>query len=190
LSPFPLWSLCGYDTSVLDDAVLTTADMTHPLLRRDGVQAPNPAQVDPADLLRLADTADALVSDAEPVLTIPVGHDLRELHRQVRAFLGRLGLGRDLVEDLVTALHEVAINGVRHGEPPVTIRFWSSPRRLECAVTDRGAGFDDPFAGYVRGGGDELPEGRFGLWLARQLCDEVVMGRTPEGFTTRLAVDL
>jgi anti-sigma regulatory factor (Ser/Thr protein kinase) len=95
-----------------------------------------------------------------------------------------------MVEDLVMAVHEVAINGLRHGRPPVTVRLWAAPERVQCAVTDGGPGFEDPFAGYVRGGGDELPEGRFGLWLARQLCDEVVMARTPEGFTTRLVVDL
>jgi len=190
LSPFPLWSLCGYDTGVLGESVLTTADLTHPFVRRDGVQAPNLAQVDPAVLLRLADAADTLVDDREPALTVPIGGNLSELHRQVRALLTGHGLGRDLVEDLLTAVHEVAINGVRHGEPPVTVRFWVAPERVECTVTDRGPGVDDPFVGYVRGGGDELPEGRIGLWLARQLCDEVAMGRTPDGFTTRLVVDL
>jgi anti-sigma regulatory factor (Ser/Thr protein kinase) len=82
----------------------------------------------------------------------------------------------------------VATNGLRHGEPPVTVRAWVSPGRFVCTVTDRGAGFDDPFAGYVRGGGEDLPEGRLGLWLARQLCDEVTTSRTPEGFTARLVV--
>src|SRR5215213_150521 len=98
LSPFPLWSLCGYDTGVLDEAVLTTADLTHPFLRRGGVQSPNLTQVDPAVLLRLADAADGLEVEGEPALAIPVGGDLSELHRQVRVFLGRVGLGRDLVE--------------------------------------------------------------------------------------------
>jgi len=77
---------------------------------------------------------------------------------------------------------------VRHGEPPVTVRAWLAPGRVVCTVTDRGAGFDDPFAGYLRGTGEEIPEGQFGLWLARQLCHEVVMSRTPEGFTARLVM--
>ena len=190
LSQFPLWSLCGYDTQVLGDPVLGTADLTHPFLRRDGIQEPNPVRVDPAGLLRLADADATLMPVVEPTLTIPVVSDLTELHHQVTTFLGDLRMSRELVDDLVMAVHEVTINGLRHGQPPVTVRFWAAPGRVECTVTDQGSGFEDPFVGYVRGGGEELPEGRFGLWLARRLCDEVVMGRTSEGFTTRLAVDL
>jgi hypothetical protein len=33
-----------------------------------------------------------------------------------------------------------------------------------------------------------LPEDGLGLWMARQLCDELVTARTPDGFTTRLLV--
>jgi anti-sigma regulatory factor (Ser/Thr protein kinase) len=190
LSRFPLWCLCGYDTRALGDPVLATADETHSLMRRGGVQAPNPVTVDPAEVLRLTDVAGGMDGEAESGLTIPALVDLNELHRQVEAFLGDLVRDRALVDDFVMAVHEVAINGLRHGAPPVTVRLWAAPGRVECTVTDRGQGFDDPFVGYVRGGGDELPEGRFGLWLARQLCDEVVVGRTPEGFTTRVVLDL
>jgi anti-sigma regulatory factor (Ser/Thr protein kinase) len=189
LSAFPVWSLCGYDTRVMDQEVLTTADLTHPFVRRGGVQAVNPVQVDPAELLRVADAALSPVQDREPTMTIPV-LDLHELHVQVKDFLAGAGMALEPADDFLIALHEVAINGLRHGEPPVTARFWDAPGRIECTVTDRGVGFDDPFAGYVRGGGKELPEGGFGLWLARRLCDEVVMGRSDEGFTTRLVVDL
>ena len=189
LSPFPLWSLCGYDTRVQGTEVLTTADATHPFVRRGGVQAANPVQVDPAELLRVADAGSAPVPEVAPGLTVPV-LELNALHRQVKAFLASVGMGPDQVDDLLVALHEVVINGLRHGEPPVTVRLWAVPGRVVSTVTDRGPGYDDPFAGYVRGGGEELPEGRFGLWLARQMCDEVVTGRTAEGFTTQLVLDL
>ncbi len=190
LSPFPLWSLCGYDTRVLDDSALATGELTHPYLRRDGVQTPNPVQVDSSAVLRLADADRTWAPDGDPMLTIPDVVDLTEMHQQVQTVLRGADVPRDSVEDLVIALHEVTINGLRHGRPPVTLRLWVTPGRVQCAVTDRGPGFDDPFAGYLRGGGDELPEGRFGLWLARQLCHEVMLDRTPEGFTTRLVLDL
>jgi anti-sigma regulatory factor (Ser/Thr protein kinase) len=190
MSSFPLWSLCAYDTRTVGESALATGEVTHPYLRRDGVQAPNPVQVDPAELLRTADAEATPQPEHDPAVTIPEVFSLGELHRQVERVLATVGLGDEVVDDLVMAVHEVAINGLRHGRPPVTVRVWTAPERVQCAVTDRGAGFDDPFAGYVRGAGDELPEGKFGLWLARQLCDEVVMGRTPEGFTTRLVLDL
>jgi anti-sigma regulatory factor (Ser/Thr protein kinase) len=189
LSPFPLWSLCGYDTQVLPEAVIAAGELTHPYLRREGMPAPNPTPVDPAELLRLAD-ADTTPPAGEPAVSIPEVRELHELRGEAGAFLMGAGMPRERVDDVVMAVHEVAINGLRHGEPPVTVRFWAAPGRIDCTVTDRGAGFDDPFTGYVRGGGDLLPEGRFGLWLARQLCDEVVTRRTPEGFTTRLVVNL
>ena len=187
LSPFPLWSLCAYDARNLSDSVLATAELTHPYVRRNGVQAPNPVHVDPAELMRLSDAEGTLVPELEPAMTIPDVLSLSELHGALTAILAAEGMNKEQVEDVVLAVHEVAINGVRHGEPPVTLRVWLAPGRVVCTVTDRGSGFDDPFAGYVRGGGEELPEGRFGLWLTRPLCDEVVTSRTPEGFTTRLS---
>jgi anti-sigma regulatory factor (Ser/Thr protein kinase) len=189
LSPFALWSLCGYDTQVLPDQVLATAELTHPYLRRDGMQAANPAHVDPAEMLRLTDSDDALVPEIEPALTIERVLDLSELHQELETLLRAEGVSQERVEDIVIAVHEAATNGLRHGEPPVTVRAWPARGRVVCTVTDRGAGFDDPFAGYLRGAGEELPEGRFGLWLTRQLCRDVVMSRTPEGFTARLVID-
>jgi anti-sigma regulatory factor (Ser/Thr protein kinase) len=190
LGPFPVWSLCGYDTRVLGDSTLAAGELTHPYLRRRGVQAPNPVPVDPSEVLRLADADRRPLPAGDPALTIPEVLDLGELHRHVAGVLRDAGIARDLVEDLVVALHEIVINGLRHGIPPVSLSLWVAPSHIECAVTDRGRGFDDPFLGYVRGDGDELPEGKFGLWLARRLCDEVVMGRSPEGFTTRVVLDL
>lgn len=189
LSPFPLSSLCGYDSAALSDAVLVTGELTHPFLRTNGRQTRNHAHVDPAELMRLADARDALVPMVEPALTILEVLDFSEVHRELRTLLASDGMGRERVDDAVMAVHEVATIGLRHGEPPVTVRVWCGPGRVVCTVTDRGRGFDDPFTGYLRGGGDDLPEGRFGLWLARQLCDEVVTSRTPEGFTARLTVN-
>ncbi len=188
MTPFPLWSLCGYDTAALPDPVLVTGELTHPYLRRNGKLVPNPVNVDPAELMRLGSPDDALVPELEPALSLPEILDFSVLHRELRTLLLGEGLGQGWVEDVVMAVHEVATNGLRHGEPPVSVRVWCGPGRVICTVTDHGRGFDDPFAGYVRGGGVELPEGRFGLWLARQLCDEVVTSRTPEGFTVRLTV--
>jgi anti-sigma regulatory factor (Ser/Thr protein kinase) len=98
------------------------------------------------------------------------------------------GMGREEMEDVVMAVHELVTNGMRHGTPPVTVRVWCGLGRVVCTVSDLGRGFDDPFTGYVRGAGAELPDGQFGLWLARRLCDEVVASRTPEGFTVRVTV--
>jgi anti-sigma regulatory factor (Ser/Thr protein kinase) len=98
------------------------------------------------------------------------------------------GLGRERVEEVVLAVHEVVANGWRHGKPPVSVRVWFPRGRVVCTVTDQGVGFEDPFAGYVQGARAELSDGRFGLWLARHFCDEVATSRTGEGFVVRLVV--
>ena len=188
LSPFPLWTLCGYDTQLLPDPVLAAAEVTHPYLRRHGVQAPNHAQVDPGELLRLTDAGAALAPPIEPTVMIPNVLDLDELHQDLGGLLMIEGLSRERVEEVVQAVHEVVANGMRHGAPPVAVRVWFPRGRVVCTVTDQGSGFDDPFAGYLRGAGDTLPDGRFGLWLARQFCDEVATSRTADGFVVRLVV--
>jgi anti-sigma regulatory factor (Ser/Thr protein kinase) len=188
LRPFPLWSLCGYNTGVLPERVLASGELTHPYLRRDGMPASTPTILDPFEVMRLADANGAPVPDDSPAVSVADVHDLGALRRDIGLPLLAEGVSGEQVDDLAVAVHELATNGLRHGEPPVTVRVWLTPGRVVCTITDRGAGFDDPFTGYVRGAGGELPEGQFGLWLARQLCDEVVPYRTQEGFTVRLTM--
>lgn len=188
LSGFPLWAMCAYATQSLPEPVLAAAEATHPFLRRNGVRVSNSAFMDPVELMRAADSRSDLVPDVEPDGTVPEVGDFGEMHHELTALLERAGMPQDRREDVILVVHELVTNGLRHGQPPVSVRVWVSQGGLVCAVTDRGPGFDDPFAGYVRGGGERLPEGRFGLWLARQLCDELVTARTREGFTVQLAV--
>ena len=68
------------------------------------------------------------------------------------------------------------------------IRLWSTARQTVCTVTDAGPGFDDPLAGYLPAHGGDMSRGGMGLWLARQLCDQVTLARTPDGFTVRLVL--
>ena len=187
MTGLPLWSLCAYGAA-LPDPVLATAELTHPYFRDNGTRLESPGYVDPAELMRLADSSAELVPHLEPDTTIPQVLDFGELHRELDEPLDSAGMSRDQRQDVIMAVHECVTNGVRHGQPPVSVRLWVAERRVVCTITDRGPGFDDPFAGYVRGGGEPLPEGRFGLWLARQLCDEVVTARTSDGFTVRLVV--
>ena len=80
-------------------------------------------------------------------------------------------------------------NAFRHGAPPITVRLWRRPTRLEATVTDCGRGFDDPLAGYVGPGNGSPPAGA-GLWVARQACDTLEAFRTPAGFTVHLTTVL
>jgi anti-sigma regulatory factor (Ser/Thr protein kinase) len=57
-----------------------------------------------------------------------------------------------------------------------------------CRISDAGAGWDDPSAGYGPAHGEDLSHGGMGLWLARQLCDHVAIHREPAGVSVRLTV--
>lgn len=71
-----------------------------------------------------------------------------------------------------------------HGTPPVRLRLWSGRDRTVAAVTDRGRGPADPFAGLLPA--DSSPDGA-GLWLAHQMCGHVTLGCDDDGFTIHLA---
>jgi anti-sigma regulatory factor (Ser/Thr protein kinase) len=114
---------------------------------------------------------------------------LPELRARLRAALdGGNGHGR-LSGRFAAAVTEVLGNAFRHGTPPVAVRLWTTPPRLECTVTDGGRGFDDPLAGYLPPGHGSPPAGA-GLWAARQACDTLEAFRTPTGFTVRLTTVL
>lgn len=189
LSPFPLWSLCAYDTETLPDTVIATGELGHPYIRRGGTRGSNPAYVDPAELMGLPGNDLEPLPDIEPAMTIAEASDLRSFHHQLRELLQSERVTSEKVDDLVLSVNEVVTNGIRHGLPPVTVSVWLSASRIVCTVSDHGPGFDDPFLGYLPGGEDTLPEGQFGLWLARRLCDDLVTSRTPEGFTVRLVMN-
>lgn len=191
LSSLPLWRVCAYDVGALPVDVVAAAEATHPYLRRSGASAANPAYVEPAELLRLPDPDMAPLPEREPDLELHDVHvhDLRGLARRVEKILDAARLESERTDDLLLVLNEVATNGLRHGEPPVTVRLWAGSERIDCTVTDQGTGIDDPLAGYLPGGGEALPEGRFGLWLARRLCDDLVTTRSPKGFTVRLVLN-
>src|SRR6185503_4655827 len=84
--------------------------------------------------------------------------------------------------DVLVAATEVAANAVRHGGGIAEVRAGSVSGRFVCEVIDRGAGFDDPAAGYL------VPRAGIGkgLWVARQLAWRLESFHSPRGFTVRL----
>jgi anti-sigma regulatory factor (Ser/Thr protein kinase) len=188
MAPYPLWSLCAYETTRVPEAALTTAQLTHPYLRHGSTRIANPSYVDPAEVMREVDLDTSAEPPTAPLLTIPAVVGLEELRRDLSTVLASDGMPQHRVEDMVVAVHEVVTNGLRHGQPPVTVRAWITSEGAICTVTDRGPGIDDPFLGYLPGGGAPLSEGQYGLWMARQLCDQLATTRTSSGFTTRLVI--
>jgi len=71
---------------------------------------------------------------------------------------------------------------VAHGGGVADVRVGRVDGRFVCEIEDRGAGFDDPAAGYLA----PRPGVGAGLWVARQLVWDLEFLRSPTGFTARL----
>jgi anti-sigma regulatory factor (Ser/Thr protein kinase) len=190
LTGWRLWGLCVFDADRLPQPVLDSAVRTHQsLVTRDG-RAPNPAFTDPADYLRSLPVPPEPLLDTAPRLSVPDVADFIGLRHAVAAELRTLNAPRDLVEDFLLAVDEMTSNAVRHGRPPIGLRLWIATDRIVCTIEDRGAGWDDPFAGYGPAHGKDLSRGGMGLWLARQLCDHVDISQDGEGVSVRLTTRL
>ena len=182
----PVETTTGPDTDSI-------ARATHPwLLTVDGAVA-NPDYRPPAELLREVQRAQVPdpLEETEPTLAMVDLDDMRALRRALNDALADSTLSPDAAQDFVLAIDEVTANAAEHGVPPVDVRLWCTPERLLCAVTDRGAAFDDPLVGYGPAHGD-MGVGGMGLWLARRSVDSLTAAPADEsgdGCTVRLVVN-
>ena len=78
---------------------------------------------------------------------------------------------------------EALSNAVRHGRPPVTVRYWASETAASLAVDDAGPGLDGAVAGSARGSGQK----GFGLLNMAQRAEQIGallnVGSWPSGGT-------
>ncbi|MGY1726894.1 anti-sigma factor RsbA family regulatory protein [Geodermatophilus sp. SYSU D01062] len=193
LAPLPLTALCVYDRREVSDVVRDGVEETHPLRLTPGGLVPGNRHVEPATVLRRYAAGPAPAApDGPPTLVLADLTDpgrLPELRAHVRAALDGADGQAQPYDRFAAAVTEVLGNAFRHGTPPVAVRVWTTPTRLECTVTDSGDGFDDPLAGFLPRDAGTSPAGA-GLWMARQACDTVETSRTPTGFAVRLATSL
>ena len=170
------------------------ATATHPwVLADDGELRANPEYREPAEVItelqhsRVPDP----IESTEPALALLDLDDMRTLRRAVTRVLADTPLSEDAAQDFVLAIDEIVANAAEHGVPPVDVRLWCSRDRMLCSITDHGACFDDPLAGYGPAHGD-MAVGGMGLWLARRSVDDLVAApaqESGEGCTVRLVVN-
>jgi anti-sigma regulatory factor (Ser/Thr protein kinase) len=190
LAGAPVSALCVYDRTVLDEPLVERVCATHPQLAVGDALLDNPRFREPASVIRSLPVPREPVEDTAPVLAVDGATVLAELRGSLRAALHRVVADRELHEDLLLAVSEVAANAFRHGRPPVTARLWADGHRLVCTITDSGRGFDDPLAGFQPAHGMDLSRGGMGLWLARKLWDSVDLLDGGTGLTVRLSTVL
>lgn len=97
-----------------------------------------------------------------------------------------VGLFGARLDGFVLAVNEIMTNAVRHGGGRGRLRLWRAAGTVSCEVRDEGRAV----AGRLEPG--ELPPttatGGRGLWLARQLCDEVEVETGVAGTVVRVTV--
>jgi anti-sigma regulatory factor (Ser/Thr protein kinase) len=128
---------------------------------------------------------------------------LYALRAAVQAHAGQAGLPEDRTGEVVLAVHELAANAIAHGAGHGRLRMWERAGALSCEIADAGpVGAGRPTepspggAGRPTGpspGGAGRPTGPseaadpwpaadgHGLWLVRQVADQLDLRSGPRG---------
>jgi anti-sigma regulatory factor (Ser/Thr protein kinase) len=181
LGSFPFHALCTYDTRALPAHVVAAARATHPHVSDGTTRGPSLDYLDPGEFLTspLAETPAAPAGTPTLAFTLQSPVDLAAARRLIRSGAATTTAPAKSREDLLAAASEVLANAVEHGGPPVDVEVWAEAgeSRLTCRVTDHGGGIANTMAGY------RYPDSTaaLGLWVARQLCEDLVIGEGPDG---------
>lgn len=120
---------------------------------------------------------------------------LDALRQAVQACAAAAGMSGARATDLMTAVHELAANAVRHGAGRGRLRMWSHDGALRCQVQDGG---QEPRAVRpgARDGAEADAAARWpyahghGLWLVRLLADQLSVVSGPGGTCVTVAFAL
>lgn len=106
------------------------------------------------------------------------------LRRVVTAQGREAGFDHERVESMIAAVNEIASNSIRHAGGRGSLRTWHDPAALTFEVRDSGRLEDPEGAGRVQPPVGQI--GGYGLYLARQLADEMQVRSDGGGTAVRL----
>jgi anti-sigma regulatory factor (Ser/Thr protein kinase) len=180
LSPYPFRALCTYDARTRPASVIAAAKATHSTVSVDLTSRSSPEYVDPAAFLGspLAEVPEPPTSPPSAATALAdLDHLAEARHLLKTTARSSSALSQQKIEQFLMAVHEVAVNGLAHGEPPVHVALWAEVASLTCMVEDSGPDGLDPLTGY------RYPDDStaMGLWLARQMVDDLFIGSSPSG---------
>jgi anti-sigma regulatory factor (Ser/Thr protein kinase) len=176
----PVWIVCGYDSREMPEALLEGGLETHQGVLTDQRER-NAHYRMPETVVR---TRTPPPAPLENLYALPIEAGGRGFRERVAAELAAAGVSESEAEDMVVAAGEVLSNAQRHGGEGVSVRVGRVDDRFVCEVSDDGPGIDDPLAGFLPprpGHADGA-----GLWVARQLTQQVDIVPSPHRFSVRL----
>lgn len=181
-----IWMICPYDARVVPAEIVADSERTHPA-RMDGRESTAcPEYADPAAFASLVDTA-PLPGPPSGAVVGELRGDLCRVRHLVATQAAGYGLTGERLRLLLLAVNETA--GYLAGQAPRTpgrIRTWVQAGRVVVDLRQPGTVNADPWVGFR----PPLlaPHDPAGLWLARQVCDQVEVRADEEGITVRLEV--
>ena len=175
-----VWLMCGYDAREVPGRLLEGGLETHAEVLSDD-WAQSPYYRDPAEVVRVRTPTPAVLTGLRPLSLDRGPLGFRE---GLSAELQAAGVPDPEAENMLIAAGEVLGNAHRHGGEMVSVSVGPVGERFVCEVSDDGAGLDDPLAGFLppRPGHSSGA----GLWVARQLTQQVELVPSARGTTVRL----
>jgi anti-sigma regulatory factor (Ser/Thr protein kinase) len=113
---------------------------------------------------------------------------LYSLRAAVAAHAGALGADALRVEQLLILASELATNAIRHAGGAGRLRLWRAGDALHLEVSDEGPGLADVTAGTRAP--ERMAAGGRGLWICRQLTDDLRIVTGPQGTTVTAVLSL
>lgn len=175
----PAWVVCTYNANGTPDSFLDGVWRTHPEVVAGDTWNESDRYEDPDCLLRALTPEPRPLSGLRP---IGFGRDLEEFRERLARELVAEEVAEAQALDMLLAATEIAGNAIEHGGGVEDVRVGRADGRFVCEIVDRGAGFDDPAAGYLA----PQPGAGRGLWVARQLTWRIEFFPSAEGFTARI----
>jgi anti-sigma regulatory factor (Ser/Thr protein kinase) len=178
----PLWLACSYDAQTTPEPIVDELLRTHPEIFDDGRPCPSEHYADPADVVRDLTPEPVSLPDLPE---LEPAEDLPRLRRMLASAMADGDVADGAARDLLVAAGEIVANARRHGGGLRRIRAGRVNGRFVCELADNGPGHDDPLAGFSP---PRDNASQAGLWVARQLSEDLELITEPDGLTVRLWV--
>jgi anti-sigma regulatory factor (Ser/Thr protein kinase) len=172
LADLPFELCCAYNQSILGEQVIAAARCTHPsMLHLTGTQD-SPVYLGAADFLASHPQPSRLPVPSDALRMEFGAAEIPSVRQTTLSWARAAGLVEDDAQEYLIAVYEIVSNAVEHGGGRGISWLWQDGRQLFCEVRSART-IPNPLAGY-QPPGTAQERGR-GLWLARQICDQVTI---------------
>ena len=119
-------------------------------------------------------------------------NEIHKVEKELELFCKQNGMAKNQIVNCAIAVTEVVNNAIRHGnkenpQKKVFIEFIVSGNRIKINITDQGSGFDPESLEDPLHPDNVLKESGRGIFIARQLMDDIHYKFSSKGTTISLS---